>query len=49
LNLNVIAEGIESKLELDYLKHNQCDIGQGYYFSKPINIDELEEKHLKQE
>jgi EAL domain-containing protein (putative c-di-GMP-specific phosphodiesterase class I) len=46
LNLNVIAEGIESELELDYLRNNQCDIGQGYYFSRPINIEEIEKNHL---
>jgi EAL domain-containing protein (putative c-di-GMP-specific phosphodiesterase class I) len=46
LNLNVIAEGIESKMELDYLRMNQCDIGQGYYFSKPISITEIEKFHL---
>lgn len=42
LRLNVIAEGIESKFELDYLKSNQCEIGQGYYFSKPVHIEEIE-------
>lgn len=47
LNLKVIAEGIESKLELEYLKSNECDIGQGYYFSKPITISEIENKHLR--
>ncbi|MDF2943870.1 MAG: uncharacterized protein K0S01_2728 [Herbinix sp.] len=47
LKLNVIAEGIESKVELDYLKHNQCNIGQGYYFSKPVHISEIEKNHLK--
>lgn len=46
LKLNVIAEGIESSLELDYLKVIQCDIGQGYYFSKPVEITEIEQRHL---
>jgi EAL domain-containing protein (putative c-di-GMP-specific phosphodiesterase class I) len=46
LNLRVIAEGIESRLELEYLKLNQCDIGQGYYFSKPVTIAEIEQKHM---
>lgn len=46
LNLNVIAEGIESELELEYLKRSNCDIGQGYYFSKPIDITEFEKKHF---
>jgi EAL domain-containing protein (putative c-di-GMP-specific phosphodiesterase class I) len=47
LNLHVIAEGIESSMELEYLKFINCDIGQGYYFSKPISMEELEKKHLK--
>lgn len=47
LKLRVIAEGIESRLELDYLKSNKCDIGQGYYFSKPVSINEIEEKHME--
>lgn len=44
LKLRVVAEGIESRQELDYLKHNRCDIGQGYYFSKPVGLDEIEIK-----
>lgn len=47
LRLNVVAEGIESKVELDYLKSNQCDIGQGYYFSKPVNIKDIEKAYIK--
>ncbi len=47
LKLNVIAEGIESDLELEYLKVIQCDIGQGYYFSRPIEMEEIEKKHLQ--
>jgi EAL domain-containing protein (putative c-di-GMP-specific phosphodiesterase class I) len=46
LKLNVIAEGIERQIELDYLKSNKCDIGQGYYFSKPISLTEIEMKHF---
>lgn len=49
LNLTVIAEGIEDIKELEYLKLNRCDIGQGYYFMKPAYIDEIEEKYLSAE
>ncbi|HXI74312.1 MAG TPA: EAL domain-containing protein [Pyrinomonadaceae bacterium] len=35
LNLRVVAEGIETEAELVFLKHLQCDEGQGYFFSKP--------------
>lgn len=47
LNLHVIAEGIENSMELEYLRGSDCDIGQGYYFSKPISMEELEKKHLE--
>lgn len=40
LNLNVVAEGIETKEQLHFLRENKCDIAQGYYFSKPLNIKE---------
>lgn len=37
LNLEIVAEGIESKKQADVLKQIGCNIGQGYYFSKPLN------------
>ena len=36
LNLNVIAEGIETKEQAAHLFSLGCSVGQGYYFSKPI-------------
>ncbi|MEG4211789.1 EAL domain-containing protein [Microcoleus sp. S13_B4] len=36
LNLQVIAEGVETAEQLAFLHSHQCDIGQGYFFSKPI-------------
>jgi diguanylate cyclase (GGDEF)-like protein len=36
LNLKIVAEGVESSAELDYLKSRQCDYFQGYYFSRPV-------------
>jgi diguanylate cyclase (GGDEF)-like protein len=41
LNLNVIAEGIETKAEYDFLIEHGCEQGQGYYFSKPIPEKEM--------
>lgn len=43
LNYDIIAEGIETKAQLDFLKKNNCDFGQGYYFSKPLNEKSFEE------
>lgn len=39
LNLLVVAEGVENKNQLDYLKKISCDVIQGYYFSKPIEFN----------
>lgn len=43
LNLTVVAEGIETKEQLDYLKAVGCQLGQGYFFSKPLPLEEIEE------
>jgi len=37
LNLEVLAEGVETQEDKEYLIKNNCNIMQGYYFSKPIN------------
>ena len=41
LGLTVIAEGVETKAQLRSLTDNDCDLIQGYYFSKPIPETEL--------
>jgi len=41
MNLTVVAEGIENEDQLFFLEKNMCDIGQGYYFSRPIPENEL--------
>jgi EAL domain-containing protein (putative c-di-GMP-specific phosphodiesterase class I) len=42
MNLTVIAEGIETREQLEFLLEKGCEIGQGYYFSKPIEASEAE-------
>ena len=37
LNLEVVAEGIETKKQLSRLREFGCHFGQGYLFSKPVN------------
>ncbi len=41
LRLEVIAEGVETKQQLDFLRENNCDDIQGYYFSRPIPENEF--------
>lgn len=42
LGFKTIAEGVETKEQLDFLKENGCDEAQGYYFSQPLNVTDLE-------
>lgn len=42
LNKKIVCEGVEKEEEVTFLKNKQCDILQGYYFSKPIPIYEFE-------
>jgi diguanylate cyclase (GGDEF)-like protein/PAS domain S-box-containing protein len=44
LNLRVIAEGVENEAQMTFLRTHQCDEIQGYYFCKPLPVDELAEK-----
>lgn len=47
LNMKVVAEGIEIKEQVEYLKNIKCDMIQGYYFERPIKVEEFEEKYMK--
>ncbi len=40
--LNVIAEGVETKAQLDFLEQNGCMAYQGYFFSRPVPIEQFE-------
>jgi diguanylate cyclase (GGDEF)-like protein/PAS domain S-box-containing protein len=41
LSLKVIAEGVENEAQLSFLRALRCDEIQGYYFSKPLTVDEV--------
>lgn len=41
LGLEVVAECVETKEQLDFLRENGCDVIQGYYFSKPLTPKDL--------
>jgi len=41
LKLQVIAEGVETRAQLEYLRRSRCDEVQGYFFSKPLAADAL--------
>ena len=42
LEFSVIAEGIEKEEQVNFLIQNKCGIGQGYYFSRPLTVEEME-------
>ncbi len=41
LKLKVVAEGIETEKQLEQLTNLNCDYGQGYLFSKPLNVKDM--------
>ncbi|HYC03603.1 MAG TPA: EAL domain-containing protein [Azospirillaceae bacterium] len=47
LGLKVVAEGIETEEQLEFLRHHRCDQLQGYFFSKPLPPAELESRFMK--
>ncbi len=42
LNLDIVAEGAENKIQVDFLKANHCAEVQGFYFSEAVTSDALE-------
>ena len=45
LNMKIVAEGIESREQVDFLAAQECDLIQGFFFAKPMPIDEFVEKY----
>jgi len=46
MGMKVIAEGVETQEQADYLLTLNCEQMQGYYFSKPLPAGEFERKIL---
>ena len=42
LNLSVVAEGVETRAQLERLREVGCDYVQGYFFSRPLPVEEFE-------
>lgn len=48
LNLNVIAEGVESQVQLEYLREIECTEAQGFLFGKPLPPDVISQLLLQE-
>lgn len=42
IGLDMVAEGVETKEQAEFLQNCGCDVAQGYYYSKPVPIDDFE-------
>ena len=40
LGSHVVAEGLETAVQVSRVRASGCDMGQGYYFAKPMTLDE---------
>ncbi len=49
LHLKVLAEGVENDAQREFLIANGCDIIQGFFYSKPLSAEEVEEQWFKKE
>lgn len=47
LGMEVITEGVETKEHVDFLTDIGCDIFQGYYFARPMQVKEFEERYFR--
>lgn len=47
LNMPVITEGVETAEQVQFLSEMGCDMFQGYFFAKPMSVEEFEAAYLK--
>ncbi|MBQ2823431.1 MAG: EAL domain-containing protein [Oscillospiraceae bacterium] len=45
LNMKIVAEGIESKEQVEFLTEQECDLIQGYFYAKPMPVAEFAQKY----
>ena len=46
LNIDTVAEGVETEQDEDMITKLSCDYGQGYYYSRPISVKDFEKNFL---
>ncbi len=45
LNMKIVAEGVETLEQLEFLKSVNCDMVQGYIYDRPMPVEEFESKY----
>ncbi len=45
LDMKIVAEGIESREQVEFLTEQECDLIQGYFYAKPMPVTEFAEKY----
>ena len=48
LGMRVITEGVETKEQVEHLRSLGCDMFQGYFFAKPMPVEEFEAKYFQE-
>lgn len=48
LDMKIVAEGIESREQVDFLTEQECDLIQGYFFAKPMPAEEFAQKYREE-
>ena len=48
LGMQIVAEGIETREQVDFLAGQHCDLIQGFYFAKPLPVNEFEERAFQE-
>ena len=44
MGLECITEGVETRHQVDILRKNHCGIAQGFFFDKPLPVEEFEKR-----
>jgi len=47
MGLKVVAEGVEDKHQMEWLRARGCDQAQGYYYSRPVSAQQMEQHLVK--